>query len=638
MILTCLLALLAWGMPTMDNHIPPLSEQDTLYLEAGTITAFRNVGTSDNSRYSIGQRNLSFNEKVIDNHRTQSLSDFLKSRTSLYIKEYGNGASAYLSLRGTSSSHTSIDWNGQDLSLPTLGQTDLSHIPLYFFDGLEIHMGGNSALYGNGSIGGSLQLRTAPQWKPGFSGNILLRGGSFQHNFLGTTLRYHTGNWETKTALFYTRAKNNFQFQNNTRPGLPLETVNNAAYRNYGILQELFYRVGHRHLLSSGIYYLDFDREIQPSVANNAHPKTHTSIYDNNTKAYLNFQGSSFSQTLHYNARASYSYDHERYEGDIIAAHRGQANLEAEYRKRRFSLKTGALAIYTLPQVHAYGEGIHEWRNEYYATTRIVPIPGLTFCAGARYIHVTDVTVPWLPSASLQYEWNHTRHRIRVRGSWARSSKIPTLNDRYWGGNTVHLLPELSNNLEIGFEYDYEYKQWEWGVSMSVYEALVKNWIRWLPVGEIWRPQNLAQVRSRGLEANAHLRREFTWGHLAWNADYAYTRVCQTASTRPNDPSLNHQLAYQPQHTLNTSIEANLRNWLVQLNGHFIGSRTTTDRFEILSPYFLLNATLRYRLHCFGQPSDLSLSVNNLLNTHYQNVLFYAMPGINLQIAWMFRF
>ena len=638
MLLTLLLALFAWGTPTTDSCARPLFEQDTLYLEAGCVTAFRNVGTSDNSRYGIGQRNLSFNEKILDNERAQSLSDFLKARTSLYIKEYGNGASAYLSLRGTSSSHTSIDWNGQDLSLPTLGQTDLSHVPLYFFDGLEIHLGGNSSLYGNGSIGGALQLRTTPRWEEGFSGNVLMRGGSFEHNFLGTTLRYNSGRMESKTALFYTGAKNDFTFRNNTRAGHPVETVNNAAYRNYGVLQEFFYRINDQHLLSTGVYYLDFNREIQPSVASNAHPKTYKSIFDNNTKAYLNLQGSTASNTLHYNVRASYSYDDERYEGDVIAAHRGQANVEAEYRQRYFSLKAGTLHLYTLPQVYAYGEGIHEWRNEAYATGRLLPVEGLTLSAGIRYIHVTDVSVPWLPSANLQYEWNLGKHRIQLRGAWAQSTKIPTLNDRYWGGNNVHLLPEISNNLETGVAYHYEHAQWEVGCDLTVYQANVRNWIRWLPIGEIWRPQNLAQVESRGLEANAHLRREYSWGLLGLTADYAYTHVCQTASTRPNDPNLGHQLAYQPQHTANASFEASYRNWLFQLDGHFIGSRTTTDRFELLDPYFLLNTTLRYRLHCFRQPSDLSLTINNLLNTNYQNVLFYAMPGINFQIAWMFRF
>ena len=94
-----------------------------------------------------------------------SLADFIKQESSAYLKEYGKGMGAYLSVRGTSSSHTSIDWNGLNLSVPTIGQTDFSHVPLYFFDAMDIHIGGSSALYGDGTLGGSIRLKTSPHWK-----------------------------------------------------------------------------------------------------------------------------------------------------------------------------------------------------------------------------------------------------------------------------------------------------------------------------------------------------------------------------------------------------------------------------------------------------------------------------------------
>lgn len=638
MLLTFLLTLLMGGMPVTDSSSRPDFEQDTLYLEAGYVSASRPIGTATNSRYNLGQRKILYDDKALDPQRTQSLSDFLKSRTSIYIKEFGNGASAYLSLRGTSSSHTSIDWNGQDLSLPTLGQTDLSHIPLYFFDGLEIHLGGNSTLYGNGSIGGSLQLRTAPRWEKGFSGNVLLRAGSYLSSFTGATLRYSNGKIESKTALFYTGAKNNFSFRNTTKKGHPIERTNNAAYNNYGVLQEVFLRLNPNHLMSAGVYYLDFNRQIQPSVSNNSRPESYTSIYDNNTKTYLGLQGSSPSRHWHYNARLSYSYDYEYYEQDIIAAHRSQASAELEYRRRLISIKAGTLHLYTLPQVHAFAEGVDEWRHEYFATARIYPLDGLSLGGGLRYSTVTDVEVPWLPSFNLQYEWRKNTHLIQLRGAWSRSSKIPTLNDRYWGGTNTHLLPEIADNYEIGVHYHYRSGNWETGADATTYLAQVHDWIRWLPVGEIWRPQNLKEVDSKGVEANVYLKRSFNWGHGQISVDYAYTDVRQVASTRPDDPSLNRQLAYQPYHTLNGSGEISWKAWLLQVDAHFIGSRTTTDRFDHLDPYLLLNATLRYQFVCFRHPSDLSLHINNLLDTQYQNVKFYAMPGINLHVAWMLRF
>ena len=127
------------------------SQTETDTLNTIVIKHIHKENASKNAKYSPGTRINKFSE-IQQVTSSNSLSDLLKKHTSIYIKEYGRGMSSYLSLRGTSSSHTSIDWNGQSLAVPTMGQTDLSHIPLYFFDNMSIHIGGSSVLYGSGSL------------------------------------------------------------------------------------------------------------------------------------------------------------------------------------------------------------------------------------------------------------------------------------------------------------------------------------------------------------------------------------------------------------------------------------------------------------------------------------------------------
>lgn len=620
-----------FGLETVpDLPVPPT---DTLVLKAGSVVAERDYGTGANGRYNIGNRRLTFGSGELESGKSLSLSDFLQQRTALYIKEYGNGAGAYLSLRGTSSSHTSIDWNGQDLSLPTLGQTDLSHIPLYFFDGLSVRLGGNSALYGNGSVGGSLQLTTGPRWEEGLSGNILLQAGSFLSRFAGATLRYSRNGWETKTALFHTGSRNDFIFRNNTRKGFPKERANNASYHNFGILQEVFRRFGSRHLFSAGAYYLDFDREIQPSVSSNSRPETFKSIQDRNLKAYADLRGEDRSSRWKYNAHTAYSLDYEYYEGDIIAAHRFLASAETEYRHSVFSIKAGTAHTYTVPMVHAYADGITEWRNEVFLTARVFPCTGLTLAGGMRYTHVTGVKVPVQPALEARYELPAGPHLFGIRSSVARSTKIPTLNDRYWGGDYTFLQPEVSLNTEAGTDYRYRNCGWEIGASLTLYRADVRDWIRWLPVGEIWRPQNLARVRSRGTETGASLKKELARWHYGFRIDYAYTDVCLTESDREDDTALGVQLAYQPYHTLNAGWEAGTGALTLQLSSRYVGARTTTDRFDRMDPYWLLDAAVRYRFDWAGLNWTTGVEANNILNTNYQNVKFYAMPGFNFKVS-----
>lgn len=320
-----------------------LSGQDTTrvyLLKEASVSGSAKNGTRDNSRYAPGTKNWHFKVSDLDDGKQKSLSDFIKTQTPLIIKEYGRSAGAYISLRGTSSSHTSIYWNGLDMSVPTLGQTDLSHIPLYFYDDVDIHVGGSSILYGNGSIGGSIHLKSEPKWEKGISGDIMLAAGSFGSLFSGGTVRYGGDKWESRTSLFYSGAKNSFRFKNNTRISHPVGKVNNASFRNAGVLEELFRMFRDKSVLSLTICYLDFHREIQPSVSNNDRPESYKSIYDNNFKTALKYRGSAGSR-WHYNLHLSYSYDHELFEKDIIASHRAMGAAEGEYRTDRLSIKIG---------------------------------------------------------------------------------------------------------------------------------------------------------------------------------------------------------------------------------------------------------------------------------------------------------
>jgi len=61
-----------------------------------------------------------------------NLSDLILQNTPIFIKEYGRGALATASFRGTAPSHTQVLWNGINLCIPILGMVDFSLIPVYF--------------------------------------------------------------------------------------------------------------------------------------------------------------------------------------------------------------------------------------------------------------------------------------------------------------------------------------------------------------------------------------------------------------------------------------------------------------------------------------------------------------------------
>lgn len=620
-----------------------LSGLSVFAQEADTLSAVTVIGHAEKSPSPLAKFNPGTRvEKYGDISRLtsgNSLSDFLQERTALYIKEYGRGMSSYLSLRGTSSTHTSVDWNGQSMLVPTLGQADLSHIPTYFFDNLSIHSGGSSALYGNGSIGGSIQLKTTPKFEEGLNGDITLKGGSFATLFSGTTLRYGNNNWESRTSGFYSFSKNNYKFRNNTKAGHPTERLNNSQYSNYGLLQELSKKFRDNSVLQASVMYLNFDREIQPSVGNNNNEKAYHSVYDENTKVSLIYNGER--GIWQYKANAAYNYDYEFYEGDRIAASRFFAGFDNQLKFKYFTADIGAHTEYIKPDVHAYAAGTHEWRSELYLLLLSEITKRLELGAGIRGSFVTGLNVPAQPVVNFRYIILNDRqssdlkkiHNLSLRGSVSKSSKVPTMNDRYWGGISVDLKPENSDSFEVGSDYSLRNGGWSLSAFATYYYSMVKDWIRWLPAGEIWRPKNIPKVRSLGVEAGFDIAKVIGCYKVSGRSRYSYTDVTMRESLIKNDPSVGHQIAYQPKHTFFIGAGVEHPLFEANINGHYTGERTSTDMNDIMDAYFLLDLEIKIKPRFFSGRFEFSGELKNILNEQYQNVRFYPLPGINFMLG-----
>jgi len=205
------------------------ANRDTLpVFELKEITVFAeraSANTSDNSGFSGG--NIFVAEKtVLNTLQHSSLSDYLSQHTAVFIRENGQGMFSTVSLRGTASSHTSVSWNGLPVNSLTMGQTDFSQLPLFFFDRVAIHPGGEGAIYGNGSIGGNISLSSRPEFGKKHSFLLQETAGSFGYTFTGAKIQTGNKNIQSKTAFFFNRANNDFSFSYRDRE----ERQKNAAY------------------------------------------------------------------------------------------------------------------------------------------------------------------------------------------------------------------------------------------------------------------------------------------------------------------------------------------------------------------------------------------------------------------------
>ena len=606
-------------------------------LQAAKVEAVVMSGPSANRRFAAGTRARLFSAEQLQPFKDQSLSDYLQRAGAVYIKEFGQGMGAYISVRGTSASHTSVHWNGMGVEVPTMGQTDFSHLPLFFFDAMSLHIGGGSALYGNGSIGGSVQLETLPLWRHGVHGEVRLGAGSFDRYVAGATVRWSGNRWESRTSVLYSCAQNRFFFTNNTRAGKPQERQQHASTRNQGLLQELYKKVGAADQFSLHLWYIDVDRDIQPSVSNNDRPETWSAIHDKNVKISGVYRGST--TRFKYTAQAGYAHDYEAYQKDIIEAGRILFSADGQYTWSRFTAKGGGNTTFVHPWGKAFEAAVQEWRSDIYGLLLWKPVPSLTANAGIRQSFVSNLSL--LPDPFIGAQWTFLQsgaHRLTLRGAFSQSHKIPTLNDRYWGGANVYLRAERATTIESGIDYEAPTGPWHWTVNGTVYQSNVTDWIRWFPAGVVWRPQNIPEVDAWGVEASFRLQGAVKEVQLSADAHWAYTSVTVKKSLWDLDPGVGRQLAYQPYHCFSAVLSANYRAISLELQSRYTGKRTTNDIHDILPGYALWNVHISYTCRWGGQAGTLYFMVNNLLNKDYQNVKFYAMPGRNYMINMQYQF
>lgn len=615
-------------------------QNDTLKnrkLDSIRVRGIRQARSQSNYKFSVGTNLIKYNEETLSPMKMASLSDFIRQESAAYIKEYGKGMNAYISVRGSSSSHTTVAWNGMNLAVPTMGQTDFSHIPLYLFDGMEMHIGGNSALYGDGAIGGSVRLTTAPKWEKGVHGDILLSAGSFASYFTGGTLRYSNGKLESRTSLLYSEAKNDYKFINNTKIGKPEERLNNAAGNNVGFLQELFRKFKDSSVISATLLYMDFDKQIQPSVSLNDKPDSYRSIYDENLKVNLGYN--SREGELSYGARISYAYDKQLYEDDIIAANRLSLSADAERKFKNLTIKCGIFAERTIPQVDSYADSVRENRYNLFALARYSLKNRLLISGGVRYAGTTDVSVPIMPSIEARYNLlNRNNNSLAVRGAFSGNSKIPSLNDRYWGGEYLYLKSESSKTLEGGLDYSWFSERYTVDFFGTLYKSRVNDWIRWLPAGTVWRPQNIPLVVTQGAEAGVKLSGDISKTKVTMNFSIAYTDIKMKKGLRTEDPSIGRQLAYQPKISWRSGLRMSISRATVYLNLSYTGERTTLDIYDILPSYLLTDIGASYEFKISGARFTINGVVKNITDEMYQNVKFYAMPGRNYQMSIQYKF
>lgn len=594
--------------------------------------------TANKENFLVGSKLKKLDQLRLKSISSSNLSDAIQRYFPVYIKSDAGGL-ATVRFRGTSAEHTAILFNGININSITLGQSNLSTIPVFIFDYLKVQYGSSASLYGTDAIGGSIQLENIPKWNKGFQLGLEQDFSSFNSYFSGVKAGFSDKKWIIRLKAYHNSTDNDFPFLNTAVKNFETnefvkDTTRNSAQKNYGFLQELNFKISKKLFAYSKIWYDNNWRQIQPNMSANYYGGNFTQIENNHLRAISGLKYyNGFSK---YTLDLGYIYDYQNYNKDkeqIISTKSLIANLNYYNTKLwKGLLNLGLQYKHINPDVYSYKESIKEDRFDVFASYKKPIIPNLRAILNFRESIVIGYKNNFAPSFGLDYSMDASKKsKFVFKSSLSKSYKIPTFNQRFWYPNgNPDILPETGLNYELGTNYTYTVKTGSFDLNITAYRMIVDNWIQWIN-SDIWRPVNFKQVKNTGLEVSLKTKHTIKKGILQTGLNYSYTKAIEVKSYNDNKYSLGKQLIYTPQNIANFYSSINFGSWDFQTDLSFTGKRYT-ETYKVLDNYWLWNIHLEKKFHFTSNRIIAGISIKNILNKSYQNQEYFAMPGINYQI------
>ena len=573
-------------------------------------------------------------ESDIERSGVGGLEKLLWNTSSLYVKSDG-GTLSTIRFRGTSPNQTSIFFGGIDINSLTLGQSNLSNITPFLFDYVDLQYGSSSTVNGSGSVGGAIHLGLDSLWGKGMQVKAKISEGSYGEQFYGTKIYVGNGKLEAISRIYYYYNRNDFSFMNKytgdvEHPGSVKDYQHGASLENYGFIQELNYRFGRDEYVNSSFWYEHDYHQIPLNMPSNY-------IYDGEKINVLVDKNIRFWSEYHnnkgkikYTGGLGYVHDMEIQNNSQRGIGTERLIISSEIKhdvKRNFGYKTGLKYKRIYPNVYAYSDSIikKEQHMDLYGSCFYHIGNRWKLTANMRQLFVTNFSAPFTPSAGAEYRmFSSGTSSLIMTGSIARSYRIPTFNDRYWGTNgNPDLKAENGINYEAGWNYHLVSDYTKVNQKLNVFYLDIKNWIEWRQLG-LLEAVNVGEVVSKGIEFQSFILKDMGDSKITLRLNYTFNPV---RAVKDISESLvtGRQMEYIPRHMGNISVVEDIKKWEGYIQGQYTGTRLADGTGTKLYPYFLINTGIFREIHIDGKKFKCSFSVNNILNRNYQNQKYYAM-------------
>ena len=553
--------------------------------------------------------------------QTEKIADLLSSNSSIYIKQYGALATA--TIRGTSSSHTGVNWNGYPINSIANGLSDLSNITALTNDNIFLIKGGNSTIFGSGSIGGSINIDSKKIRNQKLSSNTNFESGSN-----GLSSQSYSAKYGDDIVSFYIlhsklKDKNKFKFTNISQAGNPRQTNKHGKIVSFQNKLDLNFKLNPNIIIQFNYWGDNSTREVPQNMTIRF---TDAMQYDVNDRISIS---STYSvKNLSCKISKALIYEDFRYTEEI-------KNIDSKYlASKEFNNFDLSYNFKNLIFQSTFSYNKNKINSNNFENNKEKDISKTIFFSttyknnnletqlAIRGEDNSEYEVPLTPLFSTEYKFNElVQSSIKLN----KNFRSPTFNDRYWFSNgsrgNIELKPEMSNNAEFSIHL----KKNKFKLSSTLFNLDVKDWILWSQnIDGIWSPENIKEVWSRGIETQL----KYNYKKILLELNYSLTKTTSEKASNDLDISVGQQLRYVPKNKLNTTllyVEGKIISFLnITFTDEVITSYSSGDNKK-LEAYTLVSAGTSYKL--FNEDLKLDLRVLNLTNQQYQTYLNYPNPG-----------
>ncbi|MBS1650961.1 MAG: TonB-dependent receptor [Bacteroidetes bacterium] len=584
-----------------------------------------------------GIKTQSIDSFILSQNKQSNLAEVLSLNSGIYIKQYSPGGIATTAFRGANASQSAVLWNGFNINSPMLGQTNLALIPAFLFNDIKIQYGSQSALWGSGAMGGSLQLNTLPFWQKGL--NVSLYGGlaSYNSKSLGTALNWSKKNIAISAKMFGLKNQNNFNYFDSTQN--KINQSKHSSFDRLGFVGDLRWILSKYISISSGIFGLVGNTQV-PNYFSSLPSRQYQN--DGQWRAYATCNLSK--NKLNSFLRLAMLFDNLNYTDSTALIYSKSSSKIVLIENENFYLLTPRLKWHSginFSQSSALSSG---YIGEKYLL-RYTALNGLNYkFKNEKLLIYGVVRVDYYSVGSTPITGNiaadYSLKDFKFKLNFAKIYRQPTLNEMYWSpGGQPNLKPEDGGSVEGEAMYEKTINKLTFYISGACYARLVNNWIMWLPHQGYSSPQNIQQVFSRGTETQLKIKYKLQRITFEGNIQTSYCLSTVESNYNSDNSSIGRQLIYTPRYNGSATFRVLYKNIGIAYYQTYTGYRfISADDSQWLNPYFYSSLRLNSSIKFYTYECSLYAAINNISNVNYNTIAGRPMPLRNFELGITINF